>query len=78
MKNFQTISDTVRIISNTIISVLAIEFILAISYVLLPHEVERYESPNGQYTLIIKSMLFRPFAMPGGGGSSSATAIIIL
>jgi len=70
MKTFKTISIT-------IISMLLIEFILAVSYILLPHEVERYQSPDGQYTLIIKSK-FRLFAMPGGGGSSSAPALIIL
>lgn len=77
MNNFQTISNTVKIICNTIICILLIEVILAVSYILLPHEVERYESPDRQYILIVKSE-FRFFAMPGGGGSSSAPALIIL
>ena len=70
MKRFKTVVLTT-------ICFLIFELIVAVIYIVTPTEVERYQSPDGQYTLIIKSK-FRFFAMPGGGGSSSAPALIIL
>ena len=70
MKTFKTVL-------LTILAVFMVEFVIFIILLFRPHEVARYESPNGAYVLIVKAES-RPMAMPGSGGAGSAKAIVIV
>lgn len=66
-----------KLIILTTVCFLIFEFMIGVIYIVTPTEVGRYDSPDGNYTLVVKKE-FRLFTMPGDGGLASSPAVIIL